>query len=83
MDVGSEADLGEEFTGVERRCKYHARPCPANRAVLLLLLISSLERYAFLTLLMTLSVWRSPTSQEQLRTVTAAVIMNIAYVVQY
>ena len=47
MDVGSEADVGEEFTGVERCCKYHARPCPANRAVLLLLLISSLERYAF------------------------------------
>ena len=46
MDVGSEADV-EEYTGGERYCKYHARPCPANRAVLVLLFISSLERYAF------------------------------------
>lgn len=49
MEVGSNsvADV-DEITGTDARCcKYHARPCPANRAILVLLVISSLERYAF------------------------------------
>ena len=46
MDVDSEADV-EEITGVIKCCKYHSRPCPTNRAILTLLLISLLERYAF------------------------------------
>ena len=41
-----EADV-YEVTGARRCCQYHARPCPVNRAILTLLLISSLERYAF------------------------------------
>ena len=46
MDGDPEVDV-YEVTGTRRCCKYHARPCPVNRAILALLLISSLERYAF------------------------------------
>lgn len=45
MEEDSGADVDE--ISVDRCCKYHARPCPVNRAILALLIISSLERYAF------------------------------------
>ena len=46
VDSGSEIDV-EEITGADKCCKYHTRPCPTNKAILTLLLISLLERYAF------------------------------------
>ena len=49
-DAGSEQNSevdAEELTDAYKCFKYHARPCPINRAILALLFISLLERYAF------------------------------------
>ena len=46
-EQNSEADA-EELTVANNCFKYHTRHCPINRAILALLLISLLERYAFL-----------------------------------
>ena len=50
MEAGSEQNSeadAEELTVANNCFKYHTRHCPINRAILALLLISLLERYAF------------------------------------